>query len=228
MAEWLEKYHGLSQRERLLVVATVVIALYLLVSLLIWGPMGERQAKDETELQSLDSKLVELNSQIDLYQNIATADPDADKKQQVASLKQQKKIIEDQLAAMSLGLVPAEELPRLLQQVLEKNIDLRLLSMETLPVTELSLQGQELRADDLVVADADGVAVDSAAGVFKHAVVLNLRGGFFELRNYLQKLEDLPWRLYWGTLSYQLNQYPNGDIRLQVYTLSTEEGAFVH
>jgi MSHA biogenesis protein MshJ len=39
-------------------------------------------------------------------------------------------------------------------------------------------------------------------------------------------LERLPWRFYWQDLNYSVDHYPNAEVILRVYTLSSEEGLF--
>jgi len=100
----------------------------------------------------------------------------------------------------------------------------------------LSLQGEviEPEAVDDPSSDPSEFQYDDAAesnkvetaGVFKHAVVMQLSGGFFETKQFIEALEALPWRLYWDSLEYSVSQYPSAIITLQVYTLSTDEGAF--
>ena len=41
--------------------------------------------------------------------------------------------------------------------------------------------------------------------------------------NYLQKLEQLPWKFYWQHFDYEVQQYPRALITLNIYTLSTSK-----
>ncbi|MCH8492841.1 MAG: type II secretion system protein M [Idiomarina sp.] len=62
---------------------------------------------------------------------------------------------------------------------------------------------------------------DVAGGsVLQHNVTVELEGSYFAVRDYLQRLQDLPFGFYWQELDYQVDAYPLARIRLQLYTLS--------
>ncbi|HET8705626.1 MAG TPA: hypothetical protein VFM46_04910 [Pseudomonadales bacterium] len=60
--------------------------------------------------------------------------------------------------------------------------------------------------------------------LFRHGLEIQMRGGFSAILSYLRATENLPWRLYWDTLEYKVETYPNAKIVLRVYTLSVDEG----
>ena len=49
---------------------------------------------------------------------------------------------------------------------------------------------------------------------------------FNQVVQFLVALERLPWRFYWQDLNYSVDHYPNAEVILRVYTLSSEEGLF--
>jgi MSHA biogenesis protein MshJ len=116
------------------------------------------------------------------------------------------------LAALSQGLVGADMLPKILEDVLLTTSQLTLVQMRTLPVEALPLKGAAAR---------DG---ESEAGVFKHTVALRVSGSYFQVVDFLNALETLPWRFYWERLDYSVDRYPRAGIEIRVYTLSAEEG----
>lgn len=48
---------------------------------------------------------------------------------------------------------------------------------------------------------------------------LIMKGGYFSIINYLKRLEELPWYLYWDKLDYTVTNYPEGKAVLDFYTL---------
>jgi len=61
-------------------------------------------------------------------------------------------------------------------------------------------------------------------GVYKHSVKITLKGEYFSVIAYLQKLEALNWKLFWENIEYQVDRYPGAVVTLEVYTLSTDRG----
>ncbi len=40
-------------------------------------------------------------------------------------------------------------------------------------------------------------------------------------KDYLTHLEQLPWKFYWQSFNYEVQEYPTALVRLNIYTLST-------
>ena len=236
MNSWKLRYELLSQRERLLIVGMLVGVLFVVFTFLVFGALDDVQASREQKLTLLEQQNVQLDAEFKLFSGLLNTDPDKAKKQQIRALKAQMLQIEGSLNRLSVGLIPADELPKLLKQVLQQTQSLRLQSIQTLPVSELSLQGEVIvpEALDASATDTsesqnesdDELNTLETAGVFKHAVMMQLTGGYFETKQFVEALEGLPWRLYWDSLEYSVSNYPLAEIKLQVYTLSTDEGAF--
>ncbi|HBY38437.1 MAG TPA: MSHA biogenesis protein MshJ, partial [Alteromonas sp.] len=51
-------------------------------------------------------------------------------------------------------------------------------------------------------------------------------GRFFAVRDFLANLERLTNQIYWRSMAYEVSEYPNAQVTLEVYTLSTEK-AFI-
>lgn len=221
MNAYLDKYQALSNREKALLLLSALVVLYLLSSLLVFSPLDKRQqqltqARDQ-EQQSVSALSVEMAT----YAQALNSDPDQAKKAQLQSLENQLQTLDQSLVEASVGLVAAEQLPRLLQQVLENMNSLQLLEMKTLPVAELLLAGEQ--PDDGLL---DEQQHQDSVAVFKHGVEVVFTGNYFDVLAYLQVLETLKWRFYWDQLDYQVVDYPVARAQLRVYTLSTEVGVF--
>jgi len=59
--------------------------------------------------------------------------------------------------------------------------------------------------------------------LYQHAFIIELRGDYASLRNYLTELSALPWRFYWDELDYQVDAYPQATIKIKVHTVSLAE-----
>src|SRR5690606_23336916 len=64
---------------------------------------------------------------------------------------------------------------------------------------------------------------DNSALLFRHGLRLQLKATYDGLVEYQQRLDSLPWRVYWQTLDYQVQQYPHADVLLELYTFSLNE-----
>ncbi|BFM16976.1 hypothetical protein R50073_31590 [Maricurvus nonylphenolicus] len=221
LEQWQTRYNQFSQREKVLVVLTLVVIVYMLLQLLVLDPVDARTKVLQQQQSELRQDIQNLESQQALLLAGLHKDPDQALKQRLQGLKQQLLSLDSELTTLSVGLVPAKQLPVLLQDVLRQTSQLQLLGMQTLPVTNLKLEAQVVDGQS---SDEEGTL--ASTGVFKHAVQLQVRGSYFQVLEYLEALEGLKWRFYWHSLDYEVDDYPKALVTLNVYTLSTEEGVF--
>lgn len=222
LLELSEKVDSYSLRERVLLLFCVLAVLIGIWQLAFEMPQERQRTQLEEKLTKISS---DQDAQAAQIAALTSAYASGGQKELLAerdALQLQLEILDKELSELSHGLVSAEQLPQILQDVLVSTTQLKLIRVKTLPVEELLLQ-----------AISDQVAVDSAAetsatevstGVYKHGVTLKVSGSYFELTEFLQTLEGLEWRFYWDRLDYTVTEYPRAEIEIRVYTLSAEEG----
>lgn len=210
-----EKIDARNLRERALLLLCSLAMLFLLWDLVVQSGLTREQKRLTSELNEVSAQRRALNDQLSVLALALASDPNLEQKNRLQQLTREIDDINARLAGLTQGLIAADDLPKILQDMLIKTSSLRLEQMQTLPVEELSLLSQQ---------DAS-VAGQASAGIFKHAVVLRVSGTYFELLAFLQQLESSPWRFYWEQLDYRVNDYPQADILLRVYTLGAEKGA---
>src|SRR6185437_2174304 len=59
--------------------------------------------------------------------------------------------------------------------------------------------------------------------IYQHKLAVEVRGDFFTIAVYLNRLEKLSWHLYWDSLEYKVIKYPEADAILQFYVLNNEK-----
>lgn len=208
------RFDQLQRRERVLVLGVVLVLLYAFWSLLFGQPLAKRQALLTSQLVQAEKAWASKQQQLQQLQSHSQLDPDAAMRAQLTQVKQDIAQLDQQLQQAAVGLVRAQELPHILEQVLLKTGKLKLISLQTLALEELTL----------VASPEPGLESVPDAGVFKHPVRLEVTGDYFAVREYLTALEQLPWRFYWDSLEYEVERYPRARAILTVYTLSSERG----
>lgn len=205
-----ERFEAQSLRERALLLLCLVAVVIGFWQWLVEIPAEGQRAEMSRELEALASEQQALEAQ---KAALVSGGPGQSARRELAALESRREALDERLAGLSQGLVSAEQLPEMLQQVLVSTTELRLDRVRTLPVEALPLAGAS--------AGEDG---EAATGVYRHTVELRVSGDFFEVYAFIERLESLPWRFYWERLDYEVAGYPLGEVRLRVYTLSAEEG----
>jgi MSHA biogenesis protein MshJ len=73
-------------------------------------------------------------------------------------------------------------------------------------------------------AAGTGTAAPAQAPLlYRHGVQLVVEGGYQDMVDYLQALEHMPTRLFWGGASLDAQKYPKARLTLTLYTLSLDQ-----
>ncbi len=114
---------------------------------------------------------------------------------------------EAEMVGVQSQMAPAREMRQLLDALLAKHGQLRVLSMKTMPPQEVHPQGS------------------SETVLFKHGISLEVGGQFQDLVAWLQSAENMPRHLIWQSMELSPHAQTQLILKVQVYTLSPDRDA---
>lgn len=215
----MEKIDNRILRERVLIFVTLLALIFLLWNFLVQDgfdrerkALQAQQTQIATEQKSFESQVTALTMAMTMAN-----DPAIVKQNEISTLNAVITEIESRLSGLSQGLISAEQLPKVLEEVLLRTASVTLLQVRTLAATELQLAAAS-------TAESTAGNSTSGAGVYKHGVLIRVAGSYTQLIQLMKELENLEWKFYWESLDYTVKQYPNAEIEIRVFTLSSEEG----
>ena len=183
--------------------------------------LSVKMAQQQMELQALTIALQALEKR--------RTDPDAAQATRRDEGKRRIAEIDATLNTLQSGLVPAQRMNALLQDMLTRNPRLQLVALNTLPVTPLvekHAPAEKPNANAGVPQSTDKL-VAATSSVFKHGVQITLQGSYADLYDYLVMLEKLPWRMFWSRASLNADDYPRLTLTVTIYTLSLDKAWLV-
>lgn len=195
---------AMSPRERWLILLAGVTLLLMPAYSLLLEPAWLAYQGQVSRSQELATTITQLGLENQGRQQSLLQDPNQPVREQQHQLTQQLVALDAQLQDQTLDLIPAERMPGLLEQMLASSGRLRLISLTSLPPKPL-LDDPEQNL------------------LFQHGIQLRLQGSYFDIFQYLRALEGLPEHFYWRRLNYQVEQYPQASIELELYTLSSSK-----
>ncbi len=222
MNSLLARFDALTRRERILV-AVAVSALVIFASNLGNTQLERRQLRLAAEQQEIANERLLVDASIQVFQQASGKDPDRDRREIISRLTDKEAALEQEIQSLSANLVSREQLPRLMQDVLQEIDGVKLLGVDTLPAVPLQTSGQ---GNSAATPDSADAAPGESVTLYRHAVQIRFSCSYAGLRRYVAALEALPWRLYWEALEYVVADYPTGQAALEVFTLSTATGLF--
>lgn len=221
----MEQIDSRIMRERVLIFLTLLAVVFLCWQLLVQSSIDAEHKRLVLAEASVQKERKALETTISTLTLAMASSPALAKQKTMGELNASIAAVEGRLAGLSQGLISAQQLPKVLEEVLVRTAAIKLLQLRTLPVSELQL------ATPLPMAAAEGANnTDSAkpkatgTGVYKHSVLIRVSGSYAQVVKLLQDVEALPWKFYWESLNYTVTTYPNAEIEIQVFTLSSEEG----
>lgn len=203
---------ALSLRERVMAFAAVLATVVYLAYQLVLGPLFARQEALGDKIAQQQNSIAAIESQIDARARASTVDPDAANRARLQELMAETEQLGADLRAMQQSLVLPQQVVPLLERMLRANGRLRLVSLQTLPVS--GLPGAPL--------------MERAAGkpaqelVYRHGVEITLEGSYGDMVDYLSALQSLPVRVIWGKAKLDAKDYPASRLTLTLYTLSLD------
>lgn len=237
--EWID---AKPTRERVLIGLSLIALFFLVWNFLIQLPHDKRSAELKTQLAQLDNERKTTQEQLTGLAAAFSNDPAKVKQAEIDQLGIILRDVEEKLSGVSQSLIAAENLPQILESVFHQTQGLELISIKTLAAQEMMLeqiapieqpQSQASNSSASSVGVVPDLTVSNpvtkeikpqGSGVYKHGVVLRLRGDYFRVVALMKSLENLSWKFYWDSLDYKVVAYPNAEIELRVFTLSSEEG----
>ncbi len=108
--------------------------------------------------------------------------------------------------------VPPEEVPHLLEDVLQDYRGLKLIRLSSKSAKPLLLQSQSQEKQET-----------NPITLYRHPVELEFEGGYLDVIAYLTALENASWGLSWRKLEYAVLEYPNAAVLIEIETLSREK-----
>ncbi|MCG3862848.1 MULTISPECIES: type 4a pilus biogenesis protein PilO [unclassified Photobacterium] len=202
MIKWDElsqRFAALSVREQWLIAITGWFGILFIGYMLIIEPQMVTSQSVKTALVDTQNDMITAQNQLIVANRKLQQDPDKDIDQKLAQYRQEDKALQRVLEEKIGSLITPVQMAGLLEQVLRHSSALKLDAMTSLPSSQL-VSGNE-------------------QGYFVHPIRLTFKGRYFDVVNYLNKLEALPVKYYWRSLSYQVDEYPWAKVELEVYTL---------
>jgi MSHA biogenesis protein MshJ len=216
------KFDALQARERVMVfVAGLAVIAGLGFTLVIDGALTRHKIQ-AANADKLRTDLAQLQKQNAELSRLLSQDADAEGRKRVEDLRRQLGAFDSELRSVQQGLVPPNRMVKVLEDMLSRDANVRLVKLRTLPVTALT---------ETAGAPVEGSAAKSTGAtknlVYKHGIEVTVESNYLDLLAYQTRLEKLPWRMFFARTSVNAVDYPKVLMTITLYTLSLEEAWLV-
>ena len=201
------RYGALSLRERALIAASLIALVWLVWDWTIHQAINRRMAAAQSDVRSLRERIISEVAVAEELRKSLENDPNRRLAEDERTLTKRVAELDMHLETLVGGFVEPAMMPALLEDVVAHHKGVTLQRVASLPMEPVRQQ--------------DGGEI--VPGLYRHAMRVELHGGYFPIRDYLRELEDAPWRFSWRSLNYHVEQFPDAVVVLELETMSREK-----
>ncbi len=221
MKTWLQRWQALSAREQWLSYLAALAVLAVLYMLLLGDPLSQRVASREAAIRTTQGHIDDAASQVADLQARLAADPNIPYRSSLLAASATREELLQRIDNSTAGLISPDKMRAVLESLLRAQPGLKLMGMQSFS-EPVSLP----QAPDAARAKSQAEAETPLPVLYRHGLVLELEGGYFDLVRYLQAVQQSGWRLNWDSLDYQVGEAgpSRAKITLKLFTLSRKAG----
>jgi len=206
----------LSLREKVLMLFVGIAVIYFAWDFTFFSAYTKQNKAHQSEVNAVQEEAAEIDNQFAAITKklVEQGHPNQALKKQIAEVTNDIAEVEEQLTDTFNSLVPPKEVTNFIRSLLLNNANIELISLNNEPVQVIDISSENNPTPD----ESKDTAV-----LYQHATNIKLKADYVSLFNYLSKLEQSEWTLYWDQLEYKVENYPTAEVSLRVYTLSTDQ-----
>jgi len=203
---------GLSLRERLFVFAALIVVVGGLWEATLAGPLEARENVARANIAAVQERLATLDEAIAVAASGLNGGM-TDEADRLEALRQVFAEREESLRMVTSDLIDPAQMRTVMEDLLQRQRGLEL------------IRASNLAVETVVDAspDMDPNVAAQMPKLYRHGLALELEGSYLGCLEYLQKVEALPWQIYWSRLDLETIEYPRIRISIELHTLSLDE-----
>lgn len=218
--DYSAKFLTISSREQYLVLLTGLIAItFVFFNLFI----DEKRVKIESLTKQIKQTKISIKSSqatINILEQSLAKDPNVAINKQIAQYEEKLASVDSELLLLTSDLINPIQMRYALVDLLKTQSSVSLLSFEVVSAQPM-VTGEQT---DNSAGDAENKeSSEHSLTLYKHGIKIKLKGSYFKLRDYLSQLEKMQWTFFWQQFDYQLIEYPNSELSIEMYSLSTQK-----
>ncbi len=218
--------NNLSTRERVLVLLGVLSIIYVLWDTFLVAPIQSSNKKLVSERITIQEQMTKLQVRSLSANGLLKNSKRQQVLDEIQAVEKRINIFDSEILERLQGRVAPKFMASLLNDVLQKNQNLELISLRNLPaVPFVGRQKDENKQDEsLSVQEKEPEPDPKLIGIFMHPLEIQLEGRYLDVLSYLVALENMGWKVFWDQVKLEVLEYPKVKVQINVHTFSLKDG----
>ncbi len=213
LAHWIDSQ---SLRERALILFAIIFSVFLVWEKALLDPLAAEAKQLQADVKKQNKDLARTREQQTQILKRAGSDPDAQTLKEIEALRVAMKGLNARLRKMTVDLIDPAKMAEVLEEVLTRETDLKLIRVE-------ALAPKPLGEPKILDKNKDKRTKSTLPGVYQHALQIEFQGSYLSTLNYMRELEKLSQQFYWGSVDFSVEEYPKAHVIITIKTLSLNE-----
>lgn len=206
--ELSDKTAALQMREKWLVFGGVILLVCWLTMFYVIMPTMEAIEKANIAIMAQDKKTETTQQQIGLYQGALGKDPNKAVNDSIEKTEASIVDVDKLLAQLTVNFISPHKMREVLTELLKSDSRIKVTEFTALPAEKVNI---------------DGVPANADITIYQHGIRLTIQGSYFDLQQYIKRIEELPWQFNWQDFAYTVQDHPNAKLEIEITTISTNE-----
>src|SRR5579872_1790371 len=189
-----------SPRERIILFALVFFGIYFIWNVFFGWPLARGDQAMSEQIKKTQVAMNAQQEQINVLFKVVKEPTFLSMLQNYKKTQAQTDIFTHNMAGFVPGIVPMRNLANLVTDILGAQGDVGLMSLKKQPL-------ESLIPKDFNSANLPAYFYE----IYKYPLEIEFHSNYFSTLAFLQRLEKLPWHIYWDGLDYKVLQYPEAD-----------------
>ncbi len=216
-----ENFLKLTIREQYLILLTGLVVIFFIIFYLFIDNKIVSNNNASKKIVQLSSSNQLLNISVLEMQAALQRDPNEDTKNKITQYETKLAKVDTKLLALTSDLISPIQMRYALLDLLKLEKGVSLLSFELLGAKPLLPKPESSSNTSAVSINSNDKL--SSLNLYRHGIKITLTGSYFDLRDYLTQLEKLPWKFFWQDFNFNLKEYPNSELEIEMYSLGTKK-----
>ena len=218
LTPWFERVDALSLKERVLVLAAVILGVIMAWDSWLLRPLEQERARLQDSVNAIQQALTESATVAQTVITAGQADPDAPLQSSLARNRAELAALEQSIKGKVGRMIPPEQMAQVLESVLTRFDSLQFIGLEGLGAEPLTKPTAEAKAAP------KQHSANTPHGAYRHGIRIRFAGSYLAAVAYLRALEALPFGFFWDAIELETTGYPRTEGSIVVYTLSLDPG----
>ena len=221
------KFESRPQAEKLIVLILLIAGMGMAYLTFVSDPLTASRDAAERDIATTTRQIQAQQSSYTQKVEQSQEDPNRFANERLSAITREQRQLDVEITSLAGELVTPANMTRILTAALQRQEGLELVQIQNNGAEPLRT-GVATATGGSSTANSESVESGRIRGVsaqvYQHGIALEFRGDYFSTLKYLLLLEQLSDSFYWDSVTFTQSQWPMATIRLQIHTLSTEEG----